>query len=52
METGKLEKADYDSLIPEAKERISRYGKVNVYWKMKDFVRLVLLAFLIASPIA
>ena len=34
---GKLEKADYDSLIPEAEEKISRYGKVNVYWEMEDF---------------
>ncbi len=37
MVTGKLDKADYDSLIPEAEEKISRFGKVSVYWEMVDF---------------
>lgn len=37
MVTGKLEKADYESLIPEIEEKISRYGKVNLYWEMADF---------------
>jgi hypothetical protein len=35
--TGKLEKADYDSLIPKMEEKIRRYGKVNLYWEMEDF---------------
>jgi hypothetical protein len=35
--TGKLDKADYDSLIPEAEEKLNRYGKVSVYWEMADF---------------
>jgi hypothetical protein len=37
MLTGKLEKADYDSLIPEIEEKIGRFGKVNMFWEMVDF---------------
>jgi hypothetical protein len=37
MVTGKLDKADYDSLLPEAEEKLRRYGKVSVYWEMVDF---------------
>lgn len=35
--TGKLEKADYDSLIPEIEEKLRRHGKLNFYWEMVDF---------------
>jgi hypothetical protein len=37
MLTGKLEKADYDSLIPEIEEKIGRFGKVNMFWEMVGF---------------
>lgn len=37
MLTGKLEKADYDSLIPEIEEKISRFGKLNMFWEMVEF---------------
>ncbi|WP_207426094.1 STAS/SEC14 domain-containing protein [Pedobacter sp. SYSU D00535] len=37
MVTGKLQRADYDSLLPELEQKLQRYGKVNLYWEMKDF---------------
>jgi hypothetical protein len=37
MLTGKLERTDYDSLIPEIEEKISRFGKLNMFWEMVDF---------------
>lgn len=35
--TGKLEKIDYDSLLPLLKERIGRSGTINLYWELRDF---------------
>lgn len=37
MLTGKLEKADYDSLIPEIEEKMNRFGKLNMFWEMVEF---------------
>jgi hypothetical protein len=39
MVTGKLDKADYESLISETEEKLRTYGKVSVYWEMVDFNR-------------
>lgn len=35
--TGKLEKSDYETLLPLLKDRIGRSGKINLYWEMRDF---------------
>jgi hypothetical protein len=37
MVTGRLEKADYNSLIPEVEDKINRYKKIDIYWEMVDF---------------
>lgn len=34
---GKLEQADYDRMLPEAKKIIDQYGKVRWYFEMADF---------------
>lgn len=35
--SGKLEKSDFDSMIPLLEDRISRHGKISLYWEMNDF---------------
>jgi hypothetical protein len=32
--TGALDKKDYDFLIPIVEEKLSRFGKINLYWEM------------------
>ena len=35
--TGKLEKEDYDILVPEAERLINQYGKIRIIAEMRDF---------------
>ncbi|MFB9865557.1 STAS/SEC14 domain-containing protein [Rufibacter immobilis] len=35
--SGSLDKTDYDTvLIPAMEEKISRFGKINLFWEMAD----------------
>jgi hypothetical protein len=33
--TGKIEKIDYDEIVPILEERIKKYGEINLYWEME-----------------
>lgn len=35
--SGKLDESDYESMLPILEERIARYGKISLYWEMRDF---------------
>ncbi|MCB9973633.1 MAG: STAS/SEC14 domain-containing protein [Rhodospirillales bacterium] len=35
--TGKIEKEDYDLLVPEAERLINRYGKIRIFVELVDF---------------
>jgi hypothetical protein len=38
--SGKLKTADYQKILPTLKDRISRFGKINVYADMEDITSM------------